>query len=251
MRWSHAPIETVPTYDIAVRRLRRQIQLAQLLPGERLPAERMLAGHLGVSRMTLREALRVLETEQFITIKRGTKGGAFVCSAATLDQIATARLVRDPADTMRAMEFRQTLEPAAARLAADRRTPADLKQMEITSFQCEDPSNRESGYRMQVQFHLSMVGAAHNRWMLEAVTDSIAALFLPSRPADDDDVAEAEQCARRRQIIDHLRRRDGESAASEIKTLLAIESSRIQTKIHLDLPSSSFAHRARTPSKLR
>ncbi|QLC24921.1 FadR family transcriptional regulator [Parasphingopyxis algicola] len=227
MRWSHAPIETVATYDVTVRRLRRQIQLGQLMPEERLPPERILAGHLGVSRMTLREALRVLETEGFITVKRGAKGGAFVCTIEKLDEIASARLARNPADTLRAMEFRMALEPAAARFAAERRTPAHIKRMESGLTPKEQVGSPALHYRDQVEFHMALVEASLNRWFVEAVTDSIANIFLPCQPNPNRDEI-FKQVVQRRKILEAIKNREGDEAAALLETLLSSEFLRIQ-----------------------
>ena len=54
------PVERVPMYEVVARRLRRAIHLGDLLPGDTFPPERELAETLGVSRVTLREAIRLL-----------------------------------------------------------------------------------------------------------------------------------------------------------------------------------------------
>src|SRR4051812_10590345 len=78
-----APLETPPAYAVVVDRLRRAIALGVLLPGDRLPPERTFAERLGVSRVTIREALRVLQGEGLLLTKRGS-GGTIVSDAARL-----------------------------------------------------------------------------------------------------------------------------------------------------------------------
>src|SRR3954453_15053226 len=74
------PVEVAPAYAAVVDRLRRSIALGVVAPGEKLPPERTLADGLGVSRLTVREALRVLQGEGLIVTKRGGSGGAVVTS---------------------------------------------------------------------------------------------------------------------------------------------------------------------------
>ena len=71
MLWGITPVEAQATYGIAVERLRGQIHAGLILPDEKLPPERQLADDIGISRVTLREALRVLETDKYIHVKRG------------------------------------------------------------------------------------------------------------------------------------------------------------------------------------
>ena len=68
------PLVTPSAYAAVVERIRRALALGVLLPGERLPAERALAEELGVSRVTVREALRVLQGEGLLVTKRDSGG---------------------------------------------------------------------------------------------------------------------------------------------------------------------------------
>lgn len=74
-------------YVEVVNQIKQRIYEAKLLPGDRLPTERELCEVFGVSRMALREALRVLELSGLIEVKRGSKGGIFI--ADTVDQLVT------------------------------------------------------------------------------------------------------------------------------------------------------------------
>jgi GntR family transcriptional repressor for pyruvate dehydrogenase complex len=63
------------TGELIATHLRRQIVRGELLPGETLPAESQLMEQYGVSRPTLREAFRILESETLISVRRGSRGG--------------------------------------------------------------------------------------------------------------------------------------------------------------------------------
>src|SRR3954466_3379097 len=63
------------THALVADQLRRQILTGELTEGQRLPAEEVLTAQFGVARTTLREALRVLESQGLITIRRGRGGG--------------------------------------------------------------------------------------------------------------------------------------------------------------------------------
>ena len=66
------------TAELIAGRLRRQIVRGELKEGDTLPPELALMGQFGVSRPTLREAFRILETESLICVRRGARGGAQV-----------------------------------------------------------------------------------------------------------------------------------------------------------------------------
>ena len=72
------PIHTRRAFEEICERIREQLALGQLKPGDKLPPERDLAQQLGVSRNVLREALRSLEMAGVLRLQKGVKGGAFI-----------------------------------------------------------------------------------------------------------------------------------------------------------------------------
>src|SRR5215475_14383912 len=72
------PIHTRRAFEEICERIREQLALGVLKPGDKLPAERDLAQQLGVSRNVLREALRSLEMAGVLRLQKGVKGGAFI-----------------------------------------------------------------------------------------------------------------------------------------------------------------------------
>lgn len=119
------------TAELIATDLRRQIVKGQLTPGETLPPEVQLMGQYGVSRPTLREAFRILETETLITVRRGSRGGAQVM---TPDSSVAARyvglLLQLRATTLvDVYEARMVIEPYCAQLLAKRRTDDDLADL--------------------------------------------------------------------------------------------------------------------------
>src|SRR5436190_15156949 len=73
-----APLRVPKTAELVASHLRRQIVRGELKEGDALPPESALMEHFGVSRPTLREAYRVLESEALISVRRGARGGARV-----------------------------------------------------------------------------------------------------------------------------------------------------------------------------
>jgi GntR family transcriptional regulator, sialic acid-inducible nan operon repressor len=77
------PLRPPKTAELVAHHLRKRIVRGELCEGESLPSEATLTEQFGVSRPTLREAFRVLETEQLITVRRGARGGAAVHAPST------------------------------------------------------------------------------------------------------------------------------------------------------------------------
>jgi GntR family transcriptional repressor for pyruvate dehydrogenase complex len=112
--------------------IRSLILKGKLMPGDKLPSEQKLTSHFGVSRQTLREALRALETQGLLQIRAGLGGGAFV-TEVNLDT-ANANLTnflhsRNPS-IAHISEIRKNLEPFSARLAAERIQPKQLEKLQ-------------------------------------------------------------------------------------------------------------------------
>ena len=112
--------------------LRRQIVLGELKEGDQLPSESVLMEQFGVSRPTLREAFRILEAEEIITVRRGVRGGARVQVPDIGVAARHVGLVLQHRGTLLSdvYEVRAILEPAAARMAAKQRTSADLARLQ-------------------------------------------------------------------------------------------------------------------------
>ena len=105
---SSSPLRVPKTAELVAHDLRKRIVRGELREGESLPAEATLTEQFGVSRPTLREAFRVLETEQLITVRRGARGGAAVHapSAAMVARYASFFLEHDGASLADVLEAR-------------------------------------------------------------------------------------------------------------------------------------------------
>jgi DNA-binding FadR family transcriptional regulator len=119
------------TAELIAGFLRTRIVRAELKPGDTLPSEADLMVQFGVSRPTLREAFRILETESLISVRRGSRGGARVMSP---DLSVAARYVGlllqvQGTTIVDVYEARMVIEPPCARLLARSRSAADLTDL--------------------------------------------------------------------------------------------------------------------------
>ena len=166
--------------------LLRWIESGQLEVGERLPSEHELGKSFGVSRSVVREALRGLRTMGLVSPRNGR--GTFVASTRPVHG-GVALLGRASTDELD--EVRSHLELPGARLAARRRTPAQLAALgDIVDAQaqCADP---EAWVRLDAAFHVVIAEATRNRVQVRLVESlrellveqSIAVARIPGRLA--------------------------------------------------------------------
>ena len=183
MLWGLRPLQPKAAYGLAVDLIQRQIHSGLLLPEERLPAERQLSDDFGISRVTLREALRVLETSGYITVRRGAQGGAFVVNDDCLQQLAQRRMARAPAEAMRVLEYLTVNLVAAAGYAAVRRGPADLKKLREALHMMRDATNAPLRTQAETLFLLALADAAQSHLLARGIEEALAELFLPFETA--------------------------------------------------------------------
>jgi DNA-binding FadR family transcriptional regulator len=170
-------LDVPPAYAVVVDHLRRSIMLGTFGPGEKLPPEREHAERLGVSRVTLREAVRVLEGEGMVEVRRGSAGGTIVRGgdAARAD---VRRQLRGRLDTILAtQEFRLAIEPLAAARAAEHRTKAALKELHRTIAEFEKADSIGPFRRADSIFHLTLARNAACPPLARAVEDARIAMF--------------------------------------------------------------------------
>jgi DNA-binding FadR family transcriptional regulator len=165
----HARVQRARTLpkmaEVVAAELRSKILSGEYQPGESLSPEAMLVEEYEISRPTLREALRLLEAQQLIQIRRGSHRGPVVRlpdasviarSLAMLLQLREGNL----ADIYR---FRMIYEPAAARMAAENATDADVEQLRVT---LADESQAQSDWGMFTlvswRFHTEFVRMSGN-----------------------------------------------------------------------------------------
>lgn len=167
------PLHTPPAYAAVVERIRRALALGLLVPGDRLPAERVLADGMGVSRVTIREALRVLQGEGLLVTKRGS-GGTTV--AANIDGLERAGTGYD-GRLGEVFELRLAVESMAARLAAERGPEADLEHLIGCQVAMAASTDVHSFRRSDSDFHLTVARMTGNDLLRQAIEDARAAAF--------------------------------------------------------------------------
>jgi DNA-binding FadR family transcriptional regulator len=204
------------TAELVASHIRRQIVVGQLHEGEGLPPESSLMEAFSVSRPTLREAFRILESEGLITVRRGARGGARVHEPSVDVAARYAGVVLQHRGTTVAdvLDARVIVEAPAARMLAERRNRvAVAKQLQ----QLLDSLDPEEAGRFH-EFNARVVELTENQTLilLTAMLEHIsraANLRYADRPMTDDVRLLARKGQRARQkLIDFIRAGDGDAA---------------------------------------
>jgi GntR family transcriptional regulator, transcriptional repressor for pyruvate dehydrogenase complex len=170
---SYQPLERRKVYEQIAEQLLAQIGSRRWKPGEALPPERELTESFGVGRSSIREALRMLESQGVIT---AANGGAFVVAEAGNPLNSSLRLVftlDDRTGLHDLFELRRIIDCEAAALAAERRTDAHLEEMDTAIAEMEESlAEHDRGERFieaDLRFHLAVAEATGNRMLLHSM----------------------------------------------------------------------------------
>jgi DNA-binding FadR family transcriptional regulator len=170
------------SYEQVADQLRELIMTGRLTPGDRLPNETLLAREFGVSRATVREALRLLAAQSLIRTAKGAGGGSYVTlpSVDRISEFLTSNigLLTDARDLTleELMEARMLLEVPAARLAARRRRQDDVTRLRSSIPGGELTLDTQTEFEQNSQFHTSLIECCGNRLLYIAAQPVFSAL---------------------------------------------------------------------------
>jgi GntR family transcriptional repressor for pyruvate dehydrogenase complex len=169
-------------YEQVADQLRELIMSGEVVPGERLPNEALLAREFGVSRATVREALRVLAAQNLLRTAKGAGGGSYV-TIPTVDHIseflqANINLLTDSQDVTleELIEARELLEVPAARLAAKRRSEADVERLRASIPGEPLKLDTQEQFAYNKEFHSAVIECCGNALLLIAAQPVFSAL---------------------------------------------------------------------------
>ncbi|MDN3060322.1 MULTISPECIES: FadR/GntR family transcriptional regulator [Streptomyces] len=202
--------------DQVISQLRAQITSGEWPVGSRIPTEPELVEQLGVARNTVREAVRALAHNGLLDIRQGS--GTYVLATSELAGVMHRRFAG--ADPGHVVELRIALETTAARLAAERRTEQDLRQLDAQLDRRErawvagDPG---AFVEADTTLHMAIVAASHNDVLAELYAD-LGAVVRAFLRADLDTRMGPDTYVDHGRLVTAIREGDGERAAAEAAT---------------------------------
>ncbi|UPO77773.1 FCD domain-containing protein [Arthrobacter sp. Helios] len=153
-----------------IEQFRSRITRGDWPVGLRIPTEQALVEQLGVARNTVREAVRALANNGLLDIRQGS--GTYVIATSELAGVMQRRFAQDSTEDV--TELLRELAASGARLAAQRRTDADLERLEVLLEQRDrawDYGGLENYLEADAQFHRAIVAASHNASLISLYAD--------------------------------------------------------------------------------
>jgi DNA-binding FadR family transcriptional regulator len=177
-----SPVSLGRVSQVIVDQIRELIHSGKLRPGDRLPSERELCNRFGVSRVTVREALRVLEAGGLVDIRVGAHGGAFVTtpSQARLGAGLADLLRLSPLTAAEVTEARMVFELGIVPMVVARATDEDIAALrEICDRQKAALKTDSLSIDLSAEFHTRVAACTHNA-AIEMLVESFHGPLLMS-----------------------------------------------------------------------
>jgi GntR family transcriptional repressor for pyruvate dehydrogenase complex len=167
--WTKLRTQPVTVFDSISADLERLILNGEIAVGARLPPERELASLLGVSRPSLREALRELELKGLIDRRPGRGTIVGDPHRATLSGGLLALVDLPERTLLEIMDLRAAIEPPIAARAAGRATRGDFRGLEKVLARMDEETDPQGTAEIDVEFHYRIARAAHNPLLVKLV----------------------------------------------------------------------------------
>jgi DNA-binding FadR family transcriptional regulator len=219
------PIHVPKSSDVLADQLRRQILKGTLAPGAALPTERDLVVQTGLSRGSVREALRLLEAEGLVRTRPGRAGGSVARQPGdeSLAKYISLFVHGRGISLMALLQAREAFEPSLAYLAALNRTETELRELEEATRRVEDAYADVPRYLAEnVKWHCAIASASHNE-LMRAFMVAISSMVYKASAIQDFATADVRTVVLKahRRIFSAIEVRDGEAARRRMARHLA------------------------------
>ena len=205
------PVSIAKFSEIIVDQVKAQIREGLLVPGDRLPSERDLCQRFGVSRVTMREALRVLEAIGLVSVRVGHRGGAFVTtpSPERLGEGFADILTLSAITGGNAAEARMLVEVGGLALIVERATAADIADLTRQVHEGRQ-ALKEDAYDRSIStaFHLRLAECAHNPALTMLIHSLRSSILLSLREEGRGPSAGRRGLDEHAQLVAAIQRRD-------------------------------------------
>lgn len=233
------PIHVPKSSDVLADQLRRQILKGSLAPGSALPTERDLVAQTGLSRGSVREALRLLEAEGLIRTRPGRAGGSVTRQPGdeSLAKYINLFVHGRGISLMALLQAREAFEPSLASLAALNRTDAELRDLQEATQRVEDAYDDVPRYLAEnVKWHCAIASASHNE-LMRAFMVAISSMVYKASAIQDFATADVRTVVLKahRRILAAIEAKDGEAARRRMARHLAALTVQMQSFPHAPL----------------
>ncbi|GAA3894046.1 FadR/GntR family transcriptional regulator [Streptomyces lannensis] len=218
--------------QLIVDQIRMLLKEERLQPGDRLPSERELCTQFGVSRVTVREALRSLEASGLVEIRLGARGGAFVTapSSRRVGEGLADLLSLSPLTATEVTEARLVFELGIVPLIVERAAEEDLDALRAL---CDEHAEavKQGTYDMEMSadFHTRVAACTHNGAIEMLVQSFHGPLLMSLREAQSIEPQMGHRGSKEhRKFVEAIAARDAEAATEIMRTHLQRTASRVK-----------------------
>ena len=174
---------TKKIYESIIESIKSDIISGKISSGEKLPPERDLAKQFGVSRTSIREALRTLEILGVIESIQGS--GNFIAGNYTKSLIESMSMMflLQQFDSLQISELREALETKAALLAVDNITEVQMKRLEEIVKEMSTTTNENESVKLDIELHYTIAAASHNSIIIQIlnILEELINIYIKDR----------------------------------------------------------------------
>jgi GntR family transcriptional repressor for pyruvate dehydrogenase complex len=218
------PVKKLPLPIEIQKQLSKAINDGVYKPGDKLPSERELVDQFQVSRVTIREALTILQNAGIITIRRGMNAGTYVTEpspvpiAKTIENLISFQKL----SFVHLVEARLYLEPESARAAAYLHTDDDIVRMKQLVDHAEETANFswKEARRINIQFHCEIARIAQNPiilFIIESISQVYADYLIEVTKTKLEKEAILKNINEHRSILTAIEKGDGDGASDNTR----------------------------------
>jgi GntR family transcriptional repressor for pyruvate dehydrogenase complex len=176
----NTPVGQSSVVDLVIERIKEAILAKELKPGDYLPTETELVTNLGVSKTSVREAIKMLQAQGVVDVRRGrgTKINEDIGEGVIVPLIYQLMLARGTIQEI--IDFRMMFEEAYTIMAVDRATPEDISRIAaaVEDLELAIAENRQTAIE-DLAFHIEILHSTHNPLVIR-VGETIMELFRVS-----------------------------------------------------------------------
>ena len=207
-------------YEAIVSQIKEAVFRRELKPGDRLPSEKEMMRIFGVSNMAVREAMRTLEQQGLIQVRKGSGGGCFISEINNdaLTSFFNLAMVQGKVRLNDLTEIRLMVEPELTRLAAIRGNADDVRALEKMHDQAErliSVGSPVSGANIDFHGRLALASGNHLAIMLAGSLRDLLLELMNART--ESKKAQVEVQKHHARIIEAVKKRDAEEARDEMR----------------------------------
>jgi DNA-binding FadR family transcriptional regulator len=183
-------------------------------PGDQLPSERDIAKLMGISRATVREAIRLLVEQGILTVKRGRSGGTFVSENPPSEALLELRrrLHTSGATLSEILDHRLVVETGIVELAAQRAQADQLEELQALVNVMQQADSYAVYRKLDIRFHLLIAKATQTNRLPAIVADIHSELSDLLQTAPYSRSQQSHSTQQHQEILDAMQQQDGVSA---------------------------------------